>query len=71
MTHDGIALDIERFAADIEALPGVSRHNPAAHLEAKSELAGRVRHLAAKMRAAGAATTTIAAPRDRRSGAFA
>ena len=72
LTHVEFADELEELAGLVVRLPGVSRRNPHAFAEAKSELAGRIRSRASELRAGIAArqnaATIIPGPRviDRR-----
>lgn len=50
MTDPEVAALLERFASQVIELPGVSRTNPHAFAEAKSELAGDMAALAKRLR---------------------
>ena len=50
MTGVDVAELLERYAVQVNELPGVSRTNPHAFAEAKSELAGMMRSRAKELR---------------------
>lgn len=61
MDRDAVAQLFEQIGTAIEQLPGVSRRNPHAFAEAKSELAGKARRIARELQVAGPASDLAAA----------